>query len=207
MAKKEYCKFHNVWSHSTNNCVVFHNIVQKAIEDGKLKFSKKSEVMGAGGNPFPKAVTKNVSSMVSKHPKKKGVVIEENNPMKLKKIVLEKPPYGMTQQLKPLYIRVLVEERPMARVLVDNGLVLNVVLVNVMRMLGKSPEDIIPTDVSISGFRGGIVKMQGILPLELTVGDRTSIIAFFVIESIVAYNLLLGRKWIQPNFCIPSSLH
>lgn len=100
-----------------------------------------------------------------------------------------------------------MEGRPLARVLVDKGSVLNVVLVNVMHMLGKSPEDVIPTDVSISGFTGGIVKMQGILPLELTVGDRTFITTFFVIESTAANNLLLGRKWIHPNFCILSSLH
>ncbi|XP_059650549.1 uncharacterized protein LOC132296355 [Cornus florida] len=126
--------------------------------------------------------------------KLKGVMIEENSPTRPKKIVLEKPPYGMTQQLKPLYIKVLIEGRPLARVLVDNGSVLNVVPVNVMRMLGKSPEDIIPTDVSISGFTGGIVKTQGILLLELMVGDRTSITAFFIIESTAAYNLLLGRE-------------
>ena len=31
--------------------------------------------------------------------------------------------------------------------------------------------------------------------------------AFFVVETTAAYNALLGRDWIHPNFCIPSTLH
>ncbi|XP_050218815.1 uncharacterized protein LOC126669396 [Mercurialis annua] len=31
---KDYCKFHNSWRHNTNNCVVFRNVVQKAITEG-----------------------------------------------------------------------------------------------------------------------------------------------------------------------------
>ncbi|XP_059627594.1 uncharacterized protein LOC132270431 [Cornus florida] len=70
MAEKEYCKFHNLWKHCTNNCVIFRNIVQKAIEDGHFKFPEKSEVMGVDGNPFPKVVATNVASMVLEHSKK-----------------------------------------------------------------------------------------------------------------------------------------
>ena len=31
--------------------------------------------------------------------------------------------------------------------------------------------------------------------------------AFFVVETTTTYNALLGRDWIHPNFCIPSTLH
>ena len=31
--------------------------------------------------------------------------------------------------------------------------------------------------------------------------------AFFFVETTVAYNVLLGRVWVYPNFCIPSTLH
>ena len=37
-AGKEYCKWHNSWIHTTNNCVIFRNVIQKAIDDGKLLF-------------------------------------------------------------------------------------------------------------------------------------------------------------------------
>ncbi|XP_059658949.1 uncharacterized protein LOC132305302 [Cornus florida] len=71
IAEKEYCKFHNSWKHSTNNCVIFRNIVQKAIEDGRLKFPKKSEVIGVDGNPFPKVVTTSVASTILEHSKRR----------------------------------------------------------------------------------------------------------------------------------------
>ncbi|XP_059629712.1 uncharacterized protein LOC132272617 [Cornus florida] len=71
MAEKNYCKFHNSWRHSTNNCVIFRNIMQNAIEDGRLKFPEKIEVMGVDGNPFPKVMATNVASLASEHPKKK----------------------------------------------------------------------------------------------------------------------------------------
>ena len=40
---KKYCKFHNATNHSTNECRIFHFHIQKAIEQGKIKFepSKK----------------------------------------------------------------------------------------------------------------------------------------------------------------------
>ena len=45
------------------------------------------------------------------------------------------------------------------------------------------------------------------LPIELTVGSKVALTAFFVIESRAAYNALLGRDWIHSNWCVPSSLH
>ncbi|XP_059650336.1 uncharacterized protein LOC132296114 [Cornus florida] len=84
MAEKEYSKFHNSWSHSTNNCVDFCNIVHKAIEDGRLKFPEKSEVMGVDGNPFPKVVATNVTSLVLEHPKKKVDLADPAASRKLK---------------------------------------------------------------------------------------------------------------------------
>lgn len=71
MAEKEYYKFHNSWRHSTNNCVIFRNIVQKAIEDGRIKFSEKIEVMGVDENPFPKVIATNVTSLAAEHPRRR----------------------------------------------------------------------------------------------------------------------------------------
>ncbi|XP_059669178.1 uncharacterized protein LOC132314320 [Cornus florida] len=68
-------------------------------------------------------------------------------------------------------------------------------------------DDVVPTDVAISGFNGGSSNTKGILPLEITIGGKTSFTAFFIIDSTAAYNLLLGQDWIHPNMCIPSTLH
>jgi hypothetical protein len=48
--EKRYCGFHDRNSHSINECRVFRMRIQKAIQEGHLKFDNK---MKLDGNPFP----------------------------------------------------------------------------------------------------------------------------------------------------------
>jgi hypothetical protein len=48
--EKRYCGFHDMNSHSINECRVFRMRIQKAIQEGHLKFDNK---MKLDGNPFP----------------------------------------------------------------------------------------------------------------------------------------------------------
>lgn len=38
---KKYCKWHNSFSHQTNNCIVFRNAIKKAIQEKRFKSLKK----------------------------------------------------------------------------------------------------------------------------------------------------------------------
>ncbi len=53
LGKKRYCKWHNSGSHSTNDCKVFRQQIQVAIEGGKIKFDDSKKPMRVDGNPFP----------------------------------------------------------------------------------------------------------------------------------------------------------
>ena len=44
-----YCKYHNSFSHATNDCNVFRRQIQSAINDGRLNFSE----MQIDKQPFP----------------------------------------------------------------------------------------------------------------------------------------------------------
>ena len=46
-----------------------------------------------------------------------------------------------------------------------------------------------------------------ILPLDITIGRKTKLSAFFVIDSTTYYNILLLRDWIHANWCATSFLH
>jgi hypothetical protein len=48
--EKRYCGFHDRNSHSINECRIFRMRIQKAIQEGHLKFDNK---MKLDGNPFP----------------------------------------------------------------------------------------------------------------------------------------------------------
>ena len=52
---KKYCKFHSATNHNTSECRVFRVHIQKAIEQGKIKFElAKKPAMGIDGQPFPR---------------------------------------------------------------------------------------------------------------------------------------------------------
>jgi hypothetical protein len=44
LKKYAYCKWHNSYSHATNNCNVFHRQVQSAINKGQLKFVESPQM-------------------------------------------------------------------------------------------------------------------------------------------------------------------
>ena len=51
---KKYYKFHNATNHSTNECRIFRFHIQKAIEQGKIKFEPtKKPTMDIDKHPFP----------------------------------------------------------------------------------------------------------------------------------------------------------
>jgi hypothetical protein len=67
---KTYCGFHDRNSHSINECRVFRPRIQKAIQEGHLKFDNK---MKLDGNPFPQNMIEFYINMVNiVEPKEKG---------------------------------------------------------------------------------------------------------------------------------------
>ncbi|KAM1534167.1 hypothetical protein ACFX10_007992 [Malus domestica] len=59
----------------------------------------------------------------------------------------------------------------------------------------------------ISSFSGAITKTYGILPLEVDLGSKQIMLAFFVVDCTSTYGALLGRDWIHQSLAIPSTLH
>ena len=52
LKNKKFCKFHNATSHSTNECRIFRQHIQRAIQQGRLKFDTPRK-MKVDDNPFP----------------------------------------------------------------------------------------------------------------------------------------------------------
>ena len=79
---KEFCKLHSSWRHSTNNCIVFQNVIQESIDKGLLKFVEKQ--MGVDTNPFPEVTTNMVMPDLSElsKPQQKIDVGQTSNPPK-----------------------------------------------------------------------------------------------------------------------------
>ncbi|KAM1229803.1 hypothetical protein ACFX2G_040938 [Malus domestica] len=76
-----------------------------------------------------------------------------------------------------------------------------------MKKIGRGVEDLIPTDLTVSSFSGAITKTHGILPLEVDLGSKQIMLAFFVVDCTSTYEALLGRDWIHQSLAIHSTLH
>jgi hypothetical protein len=76
------------------------------------------------------------------------------------------------------------------------------------KKLGGQDEDLIKTNMTVIGVGGSeLISAKGVASMELTIGSKTLVTAFFILEVQGNYNLILGRDWIHANQCVPSTLH
>jgi hypothetical protein len=109
--------------------------------------------------------------------------------------------------LKPLHIKGHINGAPVHGMLVDCGAIVNVMPYLLYKKLGGTDDELVKTNMTITGVGGTPILARGIANMELTVGSKTLATAFFVVDVQGSYNLILGRDWIHANCCVPSSLH
>ena len=94
----------------------------------------------------------------------------------------------ITRHINPLYVRVHLNCRPLSKVLIDNGSMVNVMSLRMLRAMVMGISDIITTKVVVSAFTGEVSKTMRILPIDITIGNKASLFAFFVIDSTANHN-------------------
>jgi hypothetical protein len=122
-------------------------------------------------------------------------------------IIFEKPQAKNYKHLKALYLKSYINGQPVYKMLVDTGAAVNIIPYSVLRRLGRSTRDLIKTNVTLSDFNGQTSEAQGILSVDLTIGNKTVLTCFFIVNSKSTYNVLHGRDWIHTNCYIPSTMH
>ena len=109
----------------------------------------------------------------------------------LKDAVFTKPEESVNH-VKPLYVRGHLDGRPISRMLVDGGAVVNVMPYSLFRKLGKVDEELVKTNMTLAGVGGeNPIEAKGIASMELTIGSKTIATAFFVAEVQGNYSLIL----------------
>jgi hypothetical protein len=109
--------------------------------------------------------------------------------------------------MRPLYIKGHLDGTPINRMLVDGVACMNIMSWSLFRKLGHKEEELLNTNMMLSGFSGEAGDAKGFISNELTVGSKTVPMAFFVVDVKGRYNVLLGRDWIHANGCVPSTVH
>jgi hypothetical protein len=109
--------------------------------------------------------------------------------------------------MRLLYLKGYVDGKPLTKMFVDGGAVVNVMPYTTFRKLGMGPGDLTPTNIILNDFAGNPSDTKGCVHVDLMIGSKTLLTTFFVIKGKGAYSLLLGRDWIHANCCIPSTMH
>ena len=96
-----------------------------------------------------------------------------------------------------MHIIVKCEDMIVARVLIDNGLALNVCPVSTLECLNTDTSLICLTTMIIRAFDGTLREVQGEIELAIGVGPMSSMVNFKVIKVDSPYNIFLGRPWLH----------
>jgi hypothetical protein len=124
-----------------------------------------------------------------------------------KEEVVFKKPEESSQHLKSLYVWGHINGKPISRMLVDGGAVVNLMLYFIFKKLGREDEEVVKTNLTLNGMGSNPMEARGIISMELTVGSKSLTTTFFVVEMQGNYNIILGHDWIHTNRCIPSTMH
>jgi hypothetical protein len=108
-------------------------------------------------------------------------------------VIFEKPREKNYKHLKALYLNGYINSHPVNKMLVNTSAIVNIMPYSVQRWLGRSAEDLIKTDVTLSDFNGQASEARDVLNVDLIVGSKTVLTSFFIVSSKSTYTLLLGR--------------
>ena len=90
-----------------------------------------------------------------------------------------KPSKDMIRHLKPLYIKVFTNGRPVSRVFIDEGVMPNVMPIITLKKLGRSKSNLIFTKMKMNNFIGEVMVAIEVLVTNIMVGSKTLNLAFF----------------------------
>ena len=81
---------------------------------------------------------------------------------------------------------------PSSKMLVDGGAAVNVMPMTTYRKIGKLPEELIKTNMTLRDYGGRSSKVSGVTTVEVTVGSKTLPTTFFVIEGKGSYSAFIA---------------
>jgi hypothetical protein len=107
----------------------------------------------------------------------------------------------------PLYITVKCKDCVIAKVLIDNGLALNVLPRHVLHKMHVDTSYMKPTTMTARAFDGSPRLIIGNIDIELVIGPQPFQVTLQVMDIHPLYSMLLGRPWIHVARAVASSLH
>lgn len=124
--------------------------------------------------------------------------VEEQN------AIIERPDMGMIIHLGLFFIKEIIDNVGVNKVLIDSGTVFNLMPHYLLKIIGKFDTNLMSHNMVLSNYEENIGHSLGVNQVDLVFRTIVRPILFMVIVSKTNYNLLLGREWIH-RICIVSS--
>ncbi|RYR07763.1 hypothetical protein Ahy_B05g075193 [Arachis hypogaea] len=93
------------------------------------------------------------------------------------------------------------------KVLIDGGASISLLPEKMLMNVGKHPDDLIPTNISVTDLVVHQPPAKGLVTLGVKVGSSDRNTIFVVVSSKANYNALLGRDWIHRVGTVLSTVH
>ncbi|KAL1314327.1 hypothetical protein AAHE18_16G180600 [Arachis hypogaea] len=94
-----------------------------------------------------------------------------------------------------------------SKVLIDGGATISLLPERMLMKVGKYPDDLVPTNITVTDFSGTSTPVKGLVTMEVKVGSSEQNTVFVVVPSRASYNALLGQDWIHGARVVPSTMH
>jgi hypothetical protein len=108
------------------------------------------------------------------------------------KYAIFQKPKDTDNHLKALYMKGHINGKSISQMLVDGGVIANLMSYSLFKKLEGSDEELIKTNMTISRVGGvELIGAKGVISMELTIGSKTLATTFFIVETQGNFSLSL----------------
>ena len=94
---------------------------------------------------------------------------------------------------RPLFVTGYIREQEVNRILIDGGSAVNFLPLKILKELGISLDELLPSKLMIQGFNQGGQRAIGKIRLHMLIGEMESSALFHVIDAKTTYKVLIGN--------------
>ncbi|XP_026445178.1 uncharacterized protein LOC113345667 [Papaver somniferum] len=219
---KEWCDYHNFYSHPTNRCIQWKKYIQDKIDAGQFQeyidrpLSEKDKTVKLTENRrvintitySEKAEPNMIQDMAVKCCKRirdhdifriDGVTVEPWEDWMATPLVFSTKDIDQEIEIHndPLILTIPISGWTVTKVLIDGGSSMNVLYYDTFKRMGFKDEDLVSSPYTIYGFNGASSKPKRDITLEVHAGPMKQEANFSVIDAPSPYNAIMGRLWLH----------
>ena len=107
----------------------------------------------------------------------------------------------------PLFVIGYIREQEVNRILIDGGSAVNILRLKILKELGISLDELLPSKLMIQSFNQGGQRAIAKIRLHMLIGEMESSALFHVIDAKTTCKVLIGRPWLHEYGVVLSTYH